>query len=183
MVFGLALMLALLFGVASAALGANGGNFILGQNNTVSAEIAPELTGQEQEVESVSLTAPTDGFVLVHSNYDIVGVTQVCPCTATMHLRHGTDQQSFSRDVRNHDATFNSGSISWVFPVTAGSHSFKLFGRTSKEDVFVVAPTIQALFTPFGSTDGGSKLCQRRHPKGTRDQSPIGGAEVVYPTP
>jgi hypothetical protein len=37
MVFGLALVLALMFGVASMALGANGGNFILGQNNVATA--------------------------------------------------------------------------------------------------------------------------------------------------
>ena len=43
-VFGLALILALVVGVASMALGANGGNFILGQNNT--ASLLTKLTGQ-----------------------------------------------------------------------------------------------------------------------------------------
>jgi hypothetical protein len=41
---GFAVILALLFGVASTALGANGGNFILGQNNT--ASLLTRLTGQ-----------------------------------------------------------------------------------------------------------------------------------------
>jgi hypothetical protein len=43
MVFGLALVLGLLFGAASMAFGANGGNFILGQNNT--ATLLTKLTG------------------------------------------------------------------------------------------------------------------------------------------
>ena len=37
MVFGLALVMALLFGVASMALGATGGNFLLGKKNVASA--------------------------------------------------------------------------------------------------------------------------------------------------
>ena len=41
---GLAVILAVVFGVASTALGANGGNFILGQNNT--ASLLTKLTGQ-----------------------------------------------------------------------------------------------------------------------------------------
>jgi hypothetical protein len=41
---GLAVILALVLGVASVALGANGGNFILGQNNT--ASLLTKLTGQ-----------------------------------------------------------------------------------------------------------------------------------------
>jgi hypothetical protein len=44
MVFGLALVLALLFGVASTALGANGGNFILGSLNNTATAIT-KLTG------------------------------------------------------------------------------------------------------------------------------------------
>ncbi len=43
MVFGLALVLALILGVASMALGANGGNFILGENNNATA--LTRLTG------------------------------------------------------------------------------------------------------------------------------------------
>jgi hypothetical protein len=41
---GLSVILAVVFGVASAAFGANGGNFILGQNNT--ASLLTKLTGQ-----------------------------------------------------------------------------------------------------------------------------------------
>ena len=41
---GLAVILAVMFGVASAAFGANGGNFILGQNNA--ASLLTKLTGQ-----------------------------------------------------------------------------------------------------------------------------------------
>src|SRR5918994_4712159 len=44
MVFGLALVLALLFGVASTAFGANGGNFILGSLNNTATAIT-KLTG------------------------------------------------------------------------------------------------------------------------------------------
>jgi hypothetical protein len=43
MVFGLALVLALVVGVASTALSATGGNFILGQNNA--ADVLTRLTG------------------------------------------------------------------------------------------------------------------------------------------
>jgi len=45
MVFGLALVLALIVGVANAAFGANGGNFILGQNNV--ATLLTRLAGAE----------------------------------------------------------------------------------------------------------------------------------------
>jgi hypothetical protein len=41
---GLSVILAVVFGVASAAFGDNGGNFILGQNNT--ASLLTKLTGQ-----------------------------------------------------------------------------------------------------------------------------------------
>jgi hypothetical protein len=41
---GLSVILAVMFGVASAAFGTNGGNFILGQNNT--ASLLTKLTGQ-----------------------------------------------------------------------------------------------------------------------------------------
>src|SRR5918994_6110069 len=44
MVFGLALVLALVFGMASTAFGANGGNFILGSLNN-SATAITKLTG------------------------------------------------------------------------------------------------------------------------------------------
>src|SRR5215207_7246087 len=44
MVFGLALVLALVFGMASTALGANGGNFILGSLNNTATAIT-KLTG------------------------------------------------------------------------------------------------------------------------------------------
>ena len=39
MVFGLALVMALLFGVASTALGANGGNFILGKATNAATKV------------------------------------------------------------------------------------------------------------------------------------------------
>src|ERR687897_3933604 len=44
MVFGLAMILALLFGMASTAFGANGGNFILGSLNNTATAIT-KLTG------------------------------------------------------------------------------------------------------------------------------------------
>jgi hypothetical protein len=45
MVFGLALVLALMFGLATAAFGANGSNFILGQTNV--ATLITRLAGQQ----------------------------------------------------------------------------------------------------------------------------------------
>jgi hypothetical protein len=62
-VVGLAIMLALVFGVASTALGANGGNFILGKGNNVATKVTG-LIGQVATGSSLVVKNPSGGSAL-----------------------------------------------------------------------------------------------------------------------
>ncbi len=117
------------------------------------------LTGTEQNQVTVSLTAPTAGFVLVQSDYNVSGTG--CPCEAWMLLRDEGSQTAPSYKIvkKAVDHGFDSGSMGWVFPVTAGSHTFRLTAfKGGGTTVGVNGPTIQALFVPFGSAGGAGTL-------------------------
>ena len=63
MVFGLALVMALLFGVASTALGANGGNFILGKATNAATKVTG-LVGKVAAGQALVVKNPSGGSAL-----------------------------------------------------------------------------------------------------------------------
>jgi hypothetical protein len=124
-------------------------------------------TGSAQDIASLSIVAPSAGFVIVNGSAmaDQHSGTG-CPCVTTMFLNaDGSDIDTNPwREAVTVDGVDepNTGSVSWVFQVAAGGHTFALRGYEQLGTGAIdMSGQITALFVPFGPT-GGSTFMPKR---------------------
>jgi Collagen triple helix repeat (20 copies) len=121
---------------------------------------------------TVALTAPAAGFVLLQADYNVIG--SGCPCEASFVLKDAVNSAlspNYRIVQKAVDGGFASGSVGWLFPVTAGNRSFQLLGHRGLGTIVGVdGPTIQALYVPFGSTGAGTLSVEQT--ADLRNQSP-----------
>ena len=111
------------------------------------------------------VTAPTSGFVLVTASVMVTESNCTQWCYAFMRVAHvqtGATTVSLETGRFSGDWEFDTLTVSYAFPVSAGANAFRmLFDRSNDTDadgtVSAAAYTATALFTPFGSS-GGSTL-------------------------
>jgi len=118
------------------------------------------LTASYQTLATLSITAPSSGFVVVNSTVKTQSVT--CPCIATARLRDVVAGGVVSATtVASVDANtpVEAMSATWVFPVAAaGTQTYVLEAyQSSGTAINAVDAVMSAIFAPFGST-GGSGL-------------------------
>ncbi len=113
MVFGLALVLGLVFGVASVALGANGGNFILGKKN-----VATALTRLTGNVNGAAMQITNNNAGANDTALDL----SVQPGEAPMKVNSGTKVANLNADTLDGvDSTeIDAKKLGGVFPEEIG---------------------------------------------------------------
>jgi hypothetical protein len=108
-------------------------------------------------VASVTIHAPTAGFVTVNGSVDNAFVFG-CPCET--HVFINQDHNDAIRSPWNDSASLavadeslnNTSSANWVFPVKAGTHTFALRGNVvSGGGTVLMSGEITALFVPNAS--------------------------------
>ncbi len=105
---------------------------------------------------TVSITAPAKGFVWVDADWNVFNGTG-CPCSAWALLRDNVSGQLVPnyKIVQTANGTFDSGSMSWVFPVEKGVRTFDLRAhRVLGTALNIDAPALKAMYIPFGPTGG-----------------------------
>ena len=116
------------------------------------------LAGSETTVTSVSITAPAAGFVQVIADYNTIGTG--CPCEGWYILKDAvtstlSGNYKITRNETN--STYHSGSLGWIFPVTAGVRTFQLRGFNNVgTTVSANGASLEAMYVPFGSTGAGT---------------------------
>jgi hypothetical protein len=108
-------------------------------------------------VQTVSLTAPAPGFVLVTAtaSADAVGGPACGTCLVAYRLaRNGSDFSPVETCNLPPGSQYVGLAITWVFPVAAGEQSFALAASQFPSNVVVdfANPIITALYVPFGPT-------------------------------
>ena len=107
---------------------------------------------------SVSITAPAAGFVQVIADYNTIGTG--CPCEGWYILKDAvtstlSGNYKITRNETN--STYHSGSLGWIFPVTAGVRTFQLRGFNNVgTTVSANGASLEAMYVPFGSTGAGT---------------------------
>ncbi len=119
--------------------------------------LAPKaLSSTPASLGSASLTVPAAGWALVQATYNTDGTG--CHCEANLQLHEPipgsggylSNLPTTSLETDNHAQT---GSVSYLFPVTKGAHSFELVGFSSGgTSVSFDSGELQALYVPFGSS-------------------------------
>jgi hypothetical protein len=128
------------------------------------AGVTAVLGTTDSTVNTLTIVAPAAGFVLVQADYNIFGTG--CPCEGWFLLRDNVSGQLASNyKIVEHmeDGGYASGSMGWLFPVTAGTRTFDLRGfRGQGTTVSADGAAMQAIYVPYGST-GGSTLSPSGH--------------------
>jgi len=116
------------------------------------------LAASDTTVTSVAITAPAAGFVQVIADYNTIGTG--CPCEGWYILRDAvtTGLSGNYKITRNEtSSTYHSGSLGWIFPVTAGVRTFQLRGFNNVgTTVRANGASLEAIYVPFGSTGAGT---------------------------
>jgi hypothetical protein len=105
---------------------------------------------------TVSITAPAKGFVWVDADYNVVNGTG-CPCSAWVLLRDNVSGQLVPnyKILQTSNGGFDSGSMSWVFPVEKGARTFDVRAyRGTGTTLSIDGVTLKAMYLPFGPTGG-----------------------------
>jgi hypothetical protein len=106
--------------------------------------------------QTLTISAPTAGFVHLAANYNIIGTG--CLCQGWLYLKDAVSgQQMANYKILPVDTSsqYASGAMEFVFPVTAGNRTFQLIGkRVGGTTTTLDAPVMTAMFVPFGSTGG-----------------------------
>ena len=147
MVFGLALVMALLFGVASTALGANGGSFILGKATNAATKVTG-LVGKVAAGEALVVKNPSGGSALGLS----VGDPLADPASKAV-APMKVDSQA---KVGNLNADKIDGKDSNEFVQNSGETTFSVFGPWISGDPSVVTAQQGFNTTHFTNTATGT---------------------------
>jgi len=123
-----------------------------GARSAASAVIVPSAEGT---VNSVAITAPATGFVLVTAAIEAVG-PEACPCQLFYAIRDNVSglYNGFSQGLLVQWGWFDSSSVSWLFSVEAGARSFDLRAYVDypASTTATSYSWMTALFVPFGAT-------------------------------
>lgn len=126
---------------------------------------------------TLSITAPTSGFVTATVSISIGNDGCLADCAALAYLYHDqTGEITIPTMVSALDGDYDSGSTSGVFPVTAGVNTFR-FGVVRND--LEAGGTVTAwqaggylTFSPFGSTGGSTLGIAERSPLFERATAP-----------
>jgi hypothetical protein len=113
-------------------------------------------TGSDVTYLTVSIKAPAKGFVWVDADYNVFNGTG-CTCSAWFLLRDNSTGALVPnyKIVQTSDGSYESSSLSWVFPVEKGTRTFDLRGhRVLGTTLSLDGATLKAMFIPFGATGG-----------------------------
>jgi hypothetical protein len=168
-------------GPAAAFVGAPGSApFTVNSKNKVTKLNADQLDGYSSnelvranrngDSFEISMTAPSDGFVLVTGTaHGQVKYGTCVPCTFSIRLERdnlGTTRSPVTYGSVWHpssaDGTTSYANLadSWVFKVSAGQHKFELVpafpGNPSGAELNLIADGLTALYEPYGPNGGGS---------------------------
>ena len=100
-------------------------------------------------VQTVSITAPAAGYVQVYGEMSILPFGNAGE--ATVRLRDTGTGDTSNVQVVDFPATgFTHLSVSWVFSVSAGAHTYSL-DLNASQTVSTGSPTVTALYVPFGA--------------------------------
>lgn len=118
------------------------------------------LTSSYQTLATLSITAPSSGFVLVNSTVKVQSVN--CPCLGTARLRDVVANGAVSSTTAaavDTNTPQEPMSTTWVFPVAAAGTQTCVLEAYQASGVAMNAldGVVTAVFVPFGST-GGSGL-------------------------
>jgi hypothetical protein len=135
-----------------------------------STNVSTVLESTETPHGSVSITAPAAGFVLVTAAPTVQnsGCTNLCYFHHRVrHAQTGSHSIDAVDGVAGPPTFWGTAAISWVFPVTAGTHTFESrLHRPAGGDGTLLAyfNALTALYTPFGSTGGGTLALEDASP-------------------
>jgi hypothetical protein len=111
----------------------------------------------------LSITAPDAGFVLITGSFTVVATascTTGCNAEAWIHHVGGSDYSMGALGSVSNAATNRYANLApvHVFPVAAGVNTFELAVVRSPGDGEIkgILGSLTALYTPFGSTGGGT---------------------------
>lgn len=119
------------------------------------------LSTSEISYGSVTISVPADGFVLVTATPTVSGASCTSGCQFFHRIRHvQTDALSLSawQSAGAAPTIVGSAAMTWVFPVTAGEHTFesRLHRQNGTGTLNALRNALTAMYTPFGSTGGST---------------------------
>lgn len=119
-------------------------------------------TGSAQDIASLSIVAPSAGFVIVNgSAVSDQHSGSGCPCVTGLFLNAdasdiNTNPWRVATTVDGVDEP-NTGGVSWAFQVAAGGHTFALRGyQIFGTGAIDMSGQLTASFVPFGPTGGST---------------------------
>ena len=129
-------------------------------------------TDGQKKIATLTLTAPSAGFVVVQANVDVQGASSTVGAIVVKVSDESSSAASWFHDILvlnsgTGDGYTGTGGASAVVKVAAGVNTFDVIGwvlGTGSAPTFVDAT---ATFSPFGST-GGSTLLPKRNDTGAR---------------
>ncbi len=113
------------------------------------------LTGTPTSQREITVTAPGPGYMLVIGHLGIYGQTG-CPCTGVARLHDLSSATALSSNHYESIQTtgqYGDTTVTWLFPVTAGSRTFALEASSAggtQTNGFL--PSLATVFVPFGSS-------------------------------
>ncbi|HEU5244123.1 MAG TPA: hypothetical protein VFU33_06960 [Gaiellaceae bacterium] len=127
-------------------------------------------------IATVTLTAPSAGFVVVHADVDTQGASSTVGAMVVNVADETSGDASWFHDILvlnsgTGDGYTGDGSASAVFQVAAGVNTFDVNGWVLGTGTAPTYIDATAMFSPFGST-GGSTLLGKHSRSGTRSAHP-----------
>jgi len=169
-------------------------NQIMSGGGRIAQASAANLGSAPSDVQAtVTLTAPNAGFVLVQGSIvaeDYFAAARCNTCTVFVRV---LDVSANDYSVISAGTIGNGTSgeyltipVQWVFPVTAGSHSYKLLtalsGISSGGPAVMDNPVLTAEFIPFGHSGSSTILApDGENTVATRDQTNTDGVSRAKP--
>jgi len=103
---------------------------------------------------SVSVKAPRAGYVLVDGATSLAVANCTSACYAEAWLRHPQGNENSTVQITSVETGYDQLSLSYVFPVTPGDHTFVLGVRRGNGNgsLYARKGLITAQFSPFGPT-------------------------------
>ena len=104
---------------------------------------------------ALSITAPTDGFVMIHGSTTVIGFNCTTGCYFTARIRHDeTDVYSMSAQGSLYSEVLANTSHASVFAVSAGVNNFtiRIIREPGDGELYGWWGELAAVFSPFGPT-------------------------------